>query len=71
MELINPGMTVQNAEGPHWLVGFEHDFGNGEHISLTVKVLKTNHPLIQVQREAFDRATELLQVISRAIPQGT
>lgn len=63
--LINPTLTVANAEGPHWLVSFEHDFGGGEHIVLTVKVLKSDQSLPQVEKEAFDRATELLQIVSR------
>lgn len=67
MELLNPTMTVTNAEGVHWLVSFEHNFGNGEHIILTVKVLKSSNSLLEVEREAFDRATELLQVVSSKI----
>ena len=69
MELINPRVTIDNADGPHWLVSFEHDFGNGEHIVLTVKVLKSDHPLVQVEKEAFDRATELLQIVSNSIAE--
>ena len=67
MELLNPRLTVANAEGPHWLVSFEHDFGNDEHIVLTVKVSKSEHSLVMVEQEAFDRATELLQIVSRKI----
>lgn len=71
MELLNPTMTIQNVEGVHWLVSFEHDFGDGEHVSLTVKVLKSNVPASEIEREAFDRATELLQVVSRKIDPST
>jgi hypothetical protein len=67
MELWNQAMTIQNAKGVHWLVSFEHDFGDGEHIVLTVKVLKSANSVLEVEREAFDRATELLQVVSRKI----
>ena len=68
--LINPTFTIQNMEGPHWLVTFDHSFNGDERISLTVKVSKSEKPVVQVQREAFDRATELLQVVSRNIDEG-
>ena len=67
MELLNPTMTVANAEGPHWLVSFEHHFGNGEHIVVTVKIGKSDHSLLIIEQEAFDRAVELLRVVSRKI----
>lgn len=67
MKLLNPAMTINNAAGPHWLVSFEHDFGDGEMVMLTVKVLKTDRPLSVIQKDAFDRATELLQVVSRRL----
>ncbi len=67
MQLLNPTMTIANAEGPHWLISFEHDFGGGEHIILTVKVLKSHHSLPEIEHEAFDRATKLLQVVSSRI----
>lgn len=67
MKLLNPAMTITNTEGPHWLVSFEHDFGAGEMVALTVKVLKADRPLSVVQKDAFDRATELLQVVSRKL----
>lgn len=65
MKLINPTMTVANLEGPHWLVSFEHQFNEDEHIVLSVKVMKSSHSLVQIEKEAFDRATELLQIASR------
>ena len=71
MELMNPNMTIQNTDGPHWLVCFEHEFGDGERIVVSVKVLKSDHPLVQIQREAFDRATELLQIVSTGIQPST
>jgi hypothetical protein len=67
MELLNPRMTIQNAEGHHWLMSFEHDFNEHEHISLTVRVSKSDRPLIQVEKEAFERATEQLQLVSQRI----
>ena len=67
MKLLMPTMAIRNAEGPHWLVSFDHDFGNGEMAALTVKVLKTDKPLSALQKEAFDRATELLQIVSRKL----
>lgn len=67
MKLWNPSMTIHNRDGHHWLVSFEHDFGDGETIALTVKVLKADRPLSVVQKDAFDRATELLQVVSRRL----
>ena len=67
MKLLTPAMAIRNAEGPHWYVSFEHDFGNGEIAALTVKVLKTDKPLSALQKEAFDRATELLQIVSRKL----
>ena len=70
-KLINATFTIQNMEGPHWLVTFEHSFNEDEHISLTVKVSKSGKPVVQVEREAFDRATELLQVVSRNIDEGS
>ena len=70
-KLINPTFTIQNMDGPHWLVTFDHSFNDDEHISLTVKVSKSAKPVVQVEREAFDRATELLQVVSRNIDEGS
>jgi len=67
MKLLNPTMTVTNLEGPHWLVSFEHWFNDEEHVVLSVKVMKSSHPLVQIEKEAFDRATELLQIVSRSI----
>ena len=69
-KLINPTFTIQNMEGPNWLVTFEHSFNDDEHISLTVKVAKSGKSVLQVEREAFDRATELLQVVLRKIDEG-
>lgn len=71
VKLLNPAMTLTNIEGEHWLVGFDHDFGGGEHISLTVRVSKSRIPIQQIEREAFDRATELLQVVSSRIDPDT
>ena len=70
-KLINPTFTIQNMDGPHWLVTFDHSFNDDEHISLTVKVSKSAKPVVQVEREAFDRATELLQVVSRNIDESS
>ena len=82
MKLLTPAMAIRNAEGPHWYVSFEHDFGNGEMAALTVRVLKADKPLSALQKEAFDcsasprhtssrsgpsRATELLQIVSRKL----
>ena len=69
-KLINPTFTIQNMDGPHWLVTFDHSFNDDERISLTVKVSKSAKPVVQVEREAFDRATELLQVVSRNIDES-
>lgn len=68
MNLINPTMTIANAEGPHWLVSFAHNFGNGEHVVLSVKVLKSDQSLVHIEKEAFDRATELLKIVAGGIP---
>ena len=69
-KLINPKFTIQNLEGPDWLVTFEHDFNEDERVFLQVKVSKSNKPIVQIEREAFDRATELLQLVSRGIDEG-
>ena len=49
---------------------FEHDFNEDERVFLQVKVSKSNKPIVQIEREAFDRATELLQLVSRGIDEG-
>ena len=69
-KLINPSFTVQNTEGPHWIVTFEHAFNEDERVFMQVKVSKSNAPIVQIEREAFDRATELLQLVSRSIGDG-
>jgi hypothetical protein len=62
MELINPQLLIRNLDGPHWLVTFDHAFSETEHLALTVKVLKSDHPLGLLQREEFERCQELLQI---------
>jgi hypothetical protein len=66
---FNPRMTITDAEGPHWLVSFDHDFGHGMHVALRVRVSKSEHPLGMLQEEAFDRASELLEAGALSRPE--
>lgn len=67
MELMSPGLSIQNAIGNHWLATFSHDFNEAESITFTVRVTKSDKSLPAVQLEAFDRAAELLRVISEQL----
>lgn len=61
MNLLNPKITVQNAEGHHWLLTFEHAANNGTAITFTMPVAKGSTPLPALADEAIDAAITLLQ----------
>ena len=66
MNLINPRLTVQNAEGSQWLLTFEHAWNEDERIEFTVKVPKNPPvPIGQVVDQAVTKAVELLQLLKR------
>lgn len=63
MKLSNPKITIQNANGPHWLVSIDHRANDEETISFTVLVKKTTLPLGDIQQAALDRCIHLLQAL--------
>lgn len=64
MDLTNPRITIQNVEGGHWLVRFEHDFGNGEAVDITVKVPRSDMTMTQLTAQVYARAGSLLATLA-------
>lgn len=61
MELLNPTVTVTNAEGDFWLVRFQHEFDAHQRLDFTVQIYKqTDKPLPEVIRAAFARLDEMI-----------
>ncbi len=50
MELLNPTITIHNTDSASLLVRYQHDFGDGTQIDITVKVprqdMTSTHPAI-------------------------
>lgn len=67
MKLINPTITIQNMEGPDFAVTMVHSFSDIESISFTVRVSRSSQELGAVQKDAVERATELLQAVSNRL----
>ena len=40
MELMNPKITIQNAQGPSWLVRMEHQMPEGQYLDVQMQVPK-------------------------------
>lgn len=60
MELMNPTLTVQNAEGL-WLVTMEHQLSDVERIDFTIKMPKQDQLIGQLQKDACVRVARLLE----------
>lgn len=60
MSPLNPRITIQNAEGTQLFVRFEHDFGNGERIDVTMAIPKGDHSLSRVHLQVSQRLQGLL-----------
>lgn len=66
MELLNPTVTVTNAEGDFWLVRFQHEFDVHQRLDFTVQIRKqTQQPLQEVIRAAFARLLEIVPAAYR------
>lgn len=61
MNTLNPTITIQNLEGDHWLVRYQHDFCNGETLDCTVKIAKNNSPISDTSARALRRIAELAE----------
>lgn len=70
MTPLNPRITIQNAEGDHLYVRFEHDFGNGERIDVTVAIPRADHSLTQVHLQASARLQTLLDTLDFRVGRG-
>ena len=68
MELLNPTITISNTDRGVYQVRFQHDFGNGEVLDITVQIPRQNHTLGQVSLAALDRAVELARLITPQDP---
>lgn len=61
MELLNPTITITNAEGDFWLVRFQHDFDAHQRLDFSVTIRKQREqPLQQVARLAWQRLAEMI-----------
>ena len=66
MDLLNPTVTITNAEGDFWLVRFQHDFDAHQRLDFTVQIRKqTQQPLQEVIRAAFARLLEIVPAAYR------
>lgn len=63
MQTLNPKIVLQNLVGNEWLICIEHDFGSMEKFVLTVRVPKGDRALSAIKRDAFARATLLLNAL--------
>jgi hypothetical protein len=70
MTPINPRITIQNAEGSHLFVRFEHDFGNGERVDVTAAIPRGDHTLTQVHLQASARLQTLLDTLDFRVGEG-
>ena len=62
MELIQPTITITNAEGDFWLVRIEHRFDAHQRLDITVQIRKMpTAPLHDVARAALARMDEMLR----------
>jgi len=70
-KLLNPRLTLQNAEEPDWLANVEHTFNDSEHISFTVLVPKAeNRTVAAATQTAVLRAKKLLDQLAQHTPPG-
>lgn len=61
MELLNPTVTVTNAEGDLWLVRFQHEFDAHQRLDFSVTIRKqTDKPMLDVIRAAVARLQEMI-----------
>lgn len=61
MELMNPTVTVTNAEGDFWLVAFHHEFDAHQRLDFSVQIHKQrDKPLLEVIRAAFLQLDEMI-----------
>lgn len=61
MELLNPTVTITNAEGDFWLVAFHHEFDAHQRLDFSVQIHKQrDKPLLEVIRAAFARLDEMI-----------
>lgn len=69
MELLNPTVTVTNADGDFWLVRFQHEFDAHQRLDFTVQIRKqTQLPLIGVIQAAFSRLQEMIPEAYKQTP---
>lgn len=64
MEIINPTITVQNTDTNHYLVRYQHDYGDGERIDIQVKIPRSNHTLGDIHRQVMERLKFLVEAIT-------
>lgn len=61
MELLNPTVTITNAEGDFWLVRFQHEFDAHQRLDFTVQIRKqTQQPVLGVIRLAFAQLQKMV-----------
>jgi hypothetical protein len=61
MELLNPTITITNADGGFWLLAFHHEFDAHQRLDFTVQIHKQpNAPLQELIRTAFARLQEMI-----------
>lgn len=54
MELLNPTVTITNADGDFWLVRFQHEFDAHQRLDFTVQIHKQRQlPVLEAIRTAF------------------
>jgi hypothetical protein len=61
MNLLNPHITIDNAEDGFWLVGFRHQFDEHQVIDIRVTITKMpDQPVIEILRAALNRMNCML-----------
>ncbi len=69
MELLNPTITITNADGDFWLVRFQHEFDAHQRIDFTVQIHKQRQqPVLAVIQAAFARMGEMIPAEYKQTP---
>lgn len=69
MQLLNPRLCIQNVEGNHWLINFEHQFNPEENIAFTLLIPKSKTQTVEsLSQTSIVRAIEVLTILIKGTP---
>lgn len=70
MSDIGAPITIQNTDAGHWVIECNDAVTStvGERVSFTVNVPRSGKNVGAIQKEAFEKAIQMLQVAAQAMP---